>query len=159
MADLLSIWSDVGSVGGSPRSSNRVRKHTASFAALDATMISASQDERPTQGCFLEDHEMAAWLYMKTYPDVECRVAQFESEEDLTNSAPAVFAARSRLAVRRTISLACISSRRCCAGSVSSPITLSLSRTGGGPPSCASSQRKKRDTENVEHGGEATMTA
>eukprot|EP00965_Chrysotila_dentata_P212616 6187141-Pleurochrysis_carterae.AAC.4 len=74
------------------------------------------------------------------------------------NSAPAVCAARSRPAVRRTISLAC-SSRWCCAGTVGSPITLSLSRTGGGLPSAASLQRKKRDTENVEQGGEATMAA
>eukprot|EP00965_Chrysotila_dentata_P183570 6061489-Pleurochrysis_carterae.AAC.1 len=42
MADLLSIWSDVGSVDGSPRSSKRVRKYTASFAASDAAIISAS---------------------------------------------------------------------------------------------------------------------
>eukprot|EP00965_Chrysotila_dentata_P179394 5924477-Pleurochrysis_carterae.AAC.2 len=81
MADLLSIWSDVGSVGGSPRSPNRVRKYTASFAASDAAIISASQDERATLGCFFDDQEIAAWLYMKTYPEeVECLVAQFESE-------------------------------------------------------------------------------
>eukprot|EP00965_Chrysotila_dentata_P097559 3224016-Pleurochrysis_carterae.AAC.2 len=38
-------------------------------------------------------------------------------------------------------------------------ITLSLSRTGGGPPAAESSQRKKRGTENIEHGGEATTAA
>eukprot|EP00965_Chrysotila_dentata_P018221 606051-Pleurochrysis_carterae.AAC.1 len=27
---------------------------------------------------------MAAWLYIKTYPDVECLVAQFESENPVT---------------------------------------------------------------------------
>eukprot|EP00965_Chrysotila_dentata_P052055 1727579-Pleurochrysis_carterae.AAC.1 len=76
-----------------------------------------------------------------------------------TNSAPAVFAARSRFAVRRTILLACWSSRWCCVGTVGSPITLSLSRTGGGPPSAASSQWKQRETENVKHGSEATTAA
>eukprot|EP00965_Chrysotila_dentata_P252710 6210834-Pleurochrysis_carterae.AAC.2 len=59
------------------------------------------------------------------------------------NSAPAVCAARSRAVVHRI---------------AGSPITLSLSRTGGGPPSAASSQWKKRDTEKIEKGGEA-MTA
>eukprot|EP00965_Chrysotila_dentata_P256543 6212574-Pleurochrysis_carterae.AAC.2 len=44
-------------------------------------MISASHDERATEGCFLDAHEMAAWLYMKTWPDVECLVAQSESEK------------------------------------------------------------------------------
>eukprot|EP00965_Chrysotila_dentata_P100116 3307872-Pleurochrysis_carterae.AAC.3 len=43
-------------------------------------MISASHDDSATEGCFLDAHEMAAWLYMKTYPDVKCLVAQFESE-------------------------------------------------------------------------------
>eukprot|EP00965_Chrysotila_dentata_P101861 3362512-Pleurochrysis_carterae.AAC.1 len=70
LADLLSVWSDVGSVGGSPRSSKRVRKYTASFAASDAAIISVSQDERATQGYFFEDQEMATWLYMKMYPEV-----------------------------------------------------------------------------------------
>eukprot|EP00965_Chrysotila_dentata_P078192 2577711-Pleurochrysis_carterae.AAC.2 len=32
-------------------------------------------------------------------------------------------------------------------------MTLSLSRTGGGPPSRASPQRNNRDTENIKYGG------
>eukprot|EP00965_Chrysotila_dentata_P028032 932032-Pleurochrysis_carterae.AAC.3 len=43
-------------------------------------MISASHEDSATEGRFLEAHEIAAWLYTKTYPDVECRVAQPESE-------------------------------------------------------------------------------
>eukprot|EP00965_Chrysotila_dentata_P161757 5342741-Pleurochrysis_carterae.AAC.2 len=38
------------------------------------------------------------------------------------------------------------------AGTAGSPIKSSLSHTGGGPPSAASLQRKKREAENVEHG-------
>eukprot|EP00965_Chrysotila_dentata_P079006 2605543-Pleurochrysis_carterae.AAC.4 len=59
MADLLSIWSDVGSVGGSPRPSNRVRKYTASFAASDAAIISL----RKTKG-----QRTAAFLTTKRWP-------------------------------------------------------------------------------------------
>eukprot|EP00965_Chrysotila_dentata_P055454 1839941-Pleurochrysis_carterae.AAC.1 len=44
-------------------------------------MLSASHDDSSTPGCYSESaHEMAARLYMKTYPDVECLVAQAESE-------------------------------------------------------------------------------
>eukprot|EP00965_Chrysotila_dentata_P061229 2028252-Pleurochrysis_carterae.AAC.1 len=43
-------------------------------------MISASHDESAKEGCIFDAHEMAAWLYMHTYPDVECFVAQSESE-------------------------------------------------------------------------------
>eukprot|EP00965_Chrysotila_dentata_P117082 3869411-Pleurochrysis_carterae.AAC.4 len=61
MADLLSIWSDVGSAAGSPRSSNIVRKYTASFVASDASMISASQNDKASQGhCFFDNQEIAA---------------------------------------------------------------------------------------------------
>eukprot|EP00965_Chrysotila_dentata_P166083 5483638-Pleurochrysis_carterae.AAC.1 len=52
-------------------------------------------------------------------------------------AAPAVCAVCKRLVVRRTISFACSS---------------------GGPPSVASALRYRRDTENVEQGGDA-MTA
>eukprot|EP00965_Chrysotila_dentata_P105416 3481488-Pleurochrysis_carterae.AAC.1 len=54
-------------------------------------------------------------------------------------SAPAAYAACNKLAVRLTISFACSSSR-------------------GGPPSATSALRYRRDTENVEQGGDA-MTA
>eukprot|EP00965_Chrysotila_dentata_P185897 6137320-Pleurochrysis_carterae.AAC.1 len=56
------------------------RKYTASFVASDAAMISASHEDSAAEGCFLDAHEMAAWLYKKTYPEVECLVAQSESE-------------------------------------------------------------------------------
>eukprot|EP00965_Chrysotila_dentata_P207071 6183909-Pleurochrysis_carterae.AAC.3 len=36
------------------------------------------------------------------------------------------------------------------------PNTFSIPCTGGGPPSAESGEAKKRATENVEHGGEAT---
>eukprot|EP00965_Chrysotila_dentata_P043061 1429909-Pleurochrysis_carterae.AAC.1 len=71
----------VGFGAGCPRSARSERRYTASFVTSEAAIISASQDDRATEGCFLEAHEMAAWLYMKTYPDVECLVAQFESEK------------------------------------------------------------------------------
>eukprot|EP00965_Chrysotila_dentata_P176169 5816951-Pleurochrysis_carterae.AAC.1 len=68
-----------------------------------------------------------------------------------TYSAPDSCAARSSDKVRRTSSLDCASSRV--------PITCSLSRTGGGPPSAAVSLLKKRDAENVEQGDEAITAA
>eukprot|EP00965_Chrysotila_dentata_P029894 995126-Pleurochrysis_carterae.AAC.1 len=55
----------------SPSSCKRARKYTASFAASDAAMISASQDDSATDGCFLLLHVMAARPYMNTCPDVE----------------------------------------------------------------------------------------
>eukprot|EP00965_Chrysotila_dentata_P143432 4739218-Pleurochrysis_carterae.AAC.1 len=54
--------------------------------ASDAAMISASHDDSATEGCFLETQEIAAWLYMKTYPKVESRVAQWESEYACTGT-------------------------------------------------------------------------
>ena len=42
-------------------------------------MISASQEERATEFCFLEPHEMQACEYMNSQPVVECFVAQSES--------------------------------------------------------------------------------
>eukprot|EP00965_Chrysotila_dentata_P222744 6193151-Pleurochrysis_carterae.AAC.1 len=71
------------------------------------------------------------------------------------NSAPAARAVRRRVAVRRTISFACASSRACCAGTDGKPSAWSRSRTGGGPPSLKSALEKKRETKNVEQGGEA----
>eukprot|EP00965_Chrysotila_dentata_P060560 2006816-Pleurochrysis_carterae.AAC.4 len=58
------------------------------------------------------------------------------------NSAPAVCAARSRAAVRRTISLACTSSRwwLLCRHCRQPCHVVSVTYRGGGPPSAASSQ-------------------
>eukprot|EP00965_Chrysotila_dentata_P106262 3509229-Pleurochrysis_carterae.AAC.1 len=60
IADLLSKASDVGSQGARPRSVKRERRYTASLVASEAAIISASQDDRATDGCFLDAHEMAA---------------------------------------------------------------------------------------------------
>eukprot|EP00965_Chrysotila_dentata_P110833 3662976-Pleurochrysis_carterae.AAC.1 len=57
------------------------RRYVASFAASEAAIISASQDESATVGCFLLLQVMAALPYRKTCPEVECRVAQSESEK------------------------------------------------------------------------------
>eukprot|EP00965_Chrysotila_dentata_P108311 3577554-Pleurochrysis_carterae.AAC.1 len=72
-------------------------------------------------------------------------------------SAPESRAALSSAAVRRTSSLASCSSRSCLGSTLGRPSTCSRSRTGGGPPSDASGESKKRATEEVEHGGDATM--
>eukprot|EP00965_Chrysotila_dentata_P156839 5182455-Pleurochrysis_carterae.AAC.1 len=72
-------------------------------------------------------------------------------------SLPASRAARKRLDVRRISSFDCASSRACCGGMLGRPRMCSRSRTGGGPPLDAASEAKKRDTEKVEQGGEATM--
>ena len=42
-------------------------------------MISASQEERATLGCFFEPHETVAELKSKVKPEVECFTAQSES--------------------------------------------------------------------------------
>eukprot|EP00965_Chrysotila_dentata_P162348 5361344-Pleurochrysis_carterae.AAC.1 len=73
-------------------------------------------------------------------------------------SAPASRAARRSEAVRLTSSFASCSSLMWPASTLGKPRTFSLSRTGGRPPSSELGEVKKRDTENVEHGGEA-MTA
>eukprot|EP00965_Chrysotila_dentata_P052859 1753062-Pleurochrysis_carterae.AAC.1 len=72
-----------------------------------------------------------------------------------TYPSPDPCVARSSETVRRTSSLDCASSRACLIATSGRPITCSRSRTGGGPPSAAESLLKKRDTENVEHGGKA----
>ena len=50
-------------------------------------MISASQDESATHGCFFEHQDTAAEAKVKTKPVVECLTAQSESlipdKEDL----------------------------------------------------------------------------
>eukprot|EP00965_Chrysotila_dentata_P011848 389072-Pleurochrysis_carterae.AAC.1 len=74
-------------------------------------------------------------------------------------SLPASRAARRRFAVRRISSLDCCNSRACWGGTSGRPRMCSRSRTGGGPPSGAALEAKKRETENVEQGGEATMAA
>eukprot|EP00965_Chrysotila_dentata_P151037 4991485-Pleurochrysis_carterae.AAC.1 len=84
MADLLSRCSGVASLLFSPSSSSSARKYVASLAASEAAMISASQDESATDGCFLLLHVMAARPYMKTWPEVEWRVAQSESENPVS---------------------------------------------------------------------------
>eukprot|EP00965_Chrysotila_dentata_P219232 6191012-Pleurochrysis_carterae.AAC.1 len=84
MADLLSRCSGVALLESSPSSSSSVRKYVASLAALEAAMISASQDENATEGCFLLLHVMAARPYMNTWPEVEWRVAQSESENPVS---------------------------------------------------------------------------
>eukprot|EP00965_Chrysotila_dentata_P004324 140860-Pleurochrysis_carterae.AAC.4 len=81
MAALLSTCSGMGFDCVAPSSLNRERRYTASLVASEAATISASQLDRETDACFLEAHEIAARLYMKTYPVVECRVAQSESEK------------------------------------------------------------------------------
>eukprot|EP00965_Chrysotila_dentata_P110672 3656822-Pleurochrysis_carterae.AAC.1 len=53
MALLLSRWSGVASTSRVPSSSRSERRYTASFAASEAAIISASQDDRATEGCFL----------------------------------------------------------------------------------------------------------
>eukprot|EP00965_Chrysotila_dentata_P141443 4675111-Pleurochrysis_carterae.AAC.1 len=72
-------------------------------------------------------------------------------------SAPESRAVRSKVAVLRMSSLACSNSRRWWWATSGSPMTLSRSRTGGGPPSGESGDAKKRETEKVEHGGDAMM--
>eukprot|EP00965_Chrysotila_dentata_P203299 6181630-Pleurochrysis_carterae.AAC.3 len=70
--DVFRACSGVAlSLIGSPSSLSKVRKYTASFAASDAAMISASQEDSATEGCFLLLQVMAARPYMNTCPDVE----------------------------------------------------------------------------------------
>eukprot|EP00965_Chrysotila_dentata_P093506 3089147-Pleurochrysis_carterae.AAC.1 len=37
---------------------------------------------------FLDAHKMAAWSYINTYPGVECRAAQSESEKPAASASP-----------------------------------------------------------------------
>eukprot|EP00965_Chrysotila_dentata_P150541 4973245-Pleurochrysis_carterae.AAC.1 len=69
--DVLRACSGVASSLRSPSSLSNVRKYAASFAASDAAMISASQDDSATDGCFLLLQVMAARPYMNTCSDVE----------------------------------------------------------------------------------------
>eukprot|EP00965_Chrysotila_dentata_P005035 164821-Pleurochrysis_carterae.AAC.1 len=71
MADLLSIESGVGSGCGRPSSAKRLRRQTASLVASEAASISASQEERATVGCFLDDQDIAAEPCVKTHPEVK----------------------------------------------------------------------------------------
>eukprot|EP00965_Chrysotila_dentata_P109264 3611169-Pleurochrysis_carterae.AAC.1 len=64
-------WSGVASSTSVPNSLSRVRRYVASFAASEAAMISASQEESATEGCFLLLQVIAARPYIKTCPDVE----------------------------------------------------------------------------------------
>eukprot|EP00965_Chrysotila_dentata_P112017 3704175-Pleurochrysis_carterae.AAC.3 len=72
-----------------------------------------------------------------------------------TCSPPASRAARRSRMVRLTSSLASRSSCACEAGTSDRPMMLSLSCTGGGPPSATEGAAKHRETEKVEQGGEA----
>eukprot|EP00965_Chrysotila_dentata_P066160 2190112-Pleurochrysis_carterae.AAC.2 len=74
-------------------------------------------------------------------------------------SAPEPRAARRSEAVRLTSSFASCSSLAWFGPTSGRPKTCSLSRTGGGPPSLELGDEKKRDTEKVEHGGEAMIAA
>eukprot|EP00965_Chrysotila_dentata_P106370 3513450-Pleurochrysis_carterae.AAC.1 len=104
---------------------------------------------------------------MGTAQSGPCRLCRYRGDEmcprsagcSRMNSAPASRAARRSVAVRSTSRFACSSSRRCEAGTVANPMMFSRSRTGGGPPSGASLAVKKRLTEKVEHGGDATTAA
>eukprot|EP00965_Chrysotila_dentata_P161313 5326863-Pleurochrysis_carterae.AAC.1 len=69
MALLLSMLIGVGSGCWRPSSAKRARRYTASLVASEAAMISASQDDSATVGCFFEDHEMAARPCMNTQPE------------------------------------------------------------------------------------------
>ena len=75
------------------------------------------------------------------------------------NCVPTRLAYISRAAMRATMLLARSSSGRCEVGTKRSPSMLLRLRTGGGPPSFESGDSKKREMENVLHGGAATMTA
>eukprot|EP00965_Chrysotila_dentata_P163379 5396431-Pleurochrysis_carterae.AAC.1 len=61
--------------------------------------------------------------------------------------------------VRRTISFAEASSRACLGATSGTPSGCSRLRTTGGPPSGDELERKWREMEKVEHGGEATTAA
>eukprot|EP00965_Chrysotila_dentata_P129526 4282250-Pleurochrysis_carterae.AAC.1 len=63
--------SEVGESRAYPRSARRARRYTASLVASLAATISASHEDKATVACFLEDQEMAARLYVNTYPEVE----------------------------------------------------------------------------------------
>eukprot|EP00965_Chrysotila_dentata_P037096 1234301-Pleurochrysis_carterae.AAC.2 len=76
-----------------------------------------------------------------------------------TYSAPASRAAVSKAAVQRTILFAVASSRVCSGCTSESPSGCSRLRTMGGPPSGEELERKWRETEKFEHGGETTTTA
>eukprot|EP00965_Chrysotila_dentata_P114301 3777884-Pleurochrysis_carterae.AAC.1 len=69
MADLLSRCSGVASATVSPSSLRSVRRYVASFAASEAAIISSSQDDSATDGCFLLLQVIAARPYMNTCPE------------------------------------------------------------------------------------------
>eukprot|EP00965_Chrysotila_dentata_P050876 1687453-Pleurochrysis_carterae.AAC.2 len=73
-------------------------------------------------------------------------------------SPPEAWTARRSRQVRRTSSLARWSSVRCAVGVDGTPEGWSRVRRTGGPPSAADAEEKCRDTEKVEHGGDATTT-
>eukprot|EP00965_Chrysotila_dentata_P001393 45557-Pleurochrysis_carterae.AAC.1 len=74
-------------------------------------------------------------------------------------SEPALQAAERMAIVRRTSSLACASSHACAGSTSGKPSRCSRLLTAGGPPAGEEPERKGRDTEKVEHGGDATTAA
>ena len=50
-----------------------------SFVASDSEMISASHDERATQGCFIEPQLIVAPCHLTNHPDVPKVVDRFAS--------------------------------------------------------------------------------
>ena len=78
---------------------HRPRSEIASLAASDAATISASHEERATVACFLEAHEIAADMYLKHMPEVECFTAQ--SNSDMPDSGATVVRPRAGTAGRR----------------------------------------------------------
>eukprot|EP00965_Chrysotila_dentata_P170912 5640949-Pleurochrysis_carterae.AAC.2 len=74
-------------------------------------------------------------------------------------SEPASRAAERMAVVRRTSSFASASSRLCCGATSRRPRGCSRLLRIGGPPSGDGLERKCREMENVEHGGEATTAA
>ena len=51
----------------------------ASLAASEPAIISASHEDRGTEGCFFDSQLTVAEPRAKVYPDVECLTAQSES--------------------------------------------------------------------------------
>eukprot|EP00965_Chrysotila_dentata_P009992 325895-Pleurochrysis_carterae.AAC.1 len=74
-------------------------------------------------------------------------------------SAPESRAAQRSAAVRLMISLAAANSFRWASGTSVKPSGCSRDRTMGGPPSGDARERKCREMENVEQGGDASTAA
>ena len=64
-----------------PNSRKNSRKYTASLAASEAAMISASHEDRAREVCFLLTQLIEVLAYWKVMPVVECFTAQSGSEK------------------------------------------------------------------------------